>query len=175
MGLFSQFIIYGQFIAERYTYVPNVAFCILLTSFITSPIIYTIIVTLYFYRSLTYVPAYKSNQNLFSYGISQFPRCPENYNNLGSFFIERGDHYSAIKPMLLAERLTVGNKFGIYVQLANIYSKCRQYQEGFKWTTKALDIAPLNEIAPLMEQRNELERRLYRVQKYNKELVEMQL
>ena len=77
--------------------------------------------------------------------------------------------------MLLAEKLTVGNKFGIYVQLASIHAKLRQYQTAFNYTNKSLEIAPLNEISNLMGQRDELQRRMYRVEKYNKELVEMKL
>ena len=175
IALFSQFIIYGQFVTERYTFIPNVFFCILVCSFIEHIIPYTILMTLYFYRSLIYIPAWKSNQNLFSYGIAQFPECPENYNNLGCFYQERGEYFSAINPMLLAEKLSVGNKFGIYVQLASIHSKLKQYSKASKWINKALDIAPLDRMQDLMENRNEIERRMYRVQSNEKQLAEMKI
>lgn len=176
MGLFSQFIIYGQFVSERYTFIPNVFFCILMCSFLEQqPFILTVLLTLYFYRSLIYIPAWKSNQNLFSYGISQFPQCPENYNNLGCYYQERGEYYSAIQPMLLAEKLAEGNRFNIYVQLASIHAKVRHYSIAYKWNKLALDIAPLDKIRGLMEDRKKIEIRMYRVEQYSKQLAEMKI
>lgn len=159
IGLFSQFIILGQFVTERYTVIANVFFCALMAKVLPYEL-FLIIAVLYFCRSLSYIPAWKDNERLFGYSSTQFPESAENWVNFGSYYIERGDHFTAIKPLLLAERLTEGNKYGIYVDLANCYASGGFFQKALMWTEKALGCATLDKIGEMIEQKKRLENKL---------------
>jgi len=172
IGVFSGYVQYGQFVTERYTQLANVFFCVLMSKFLPYEL-FLIVGTLYFCRSLIYIPAWKSNERLFAYSTTQFPECPENYVNLASHYIERKNSFSAIKPLLVAEKMTVGNKYGIWVDLANCYAVNGFFQKALYYTNKSLEEAPKDKIGVMTEQRNDLERRIYKMQRSNKELKKM--
>lgn len=172
IGVFSQWIILGQFVTERYTHLANVAWCVLLSQFLPFEA-FLVVCTLYFCRSMGYLPAWRSNERLFGYGTVQFPECGENWVNYGSYYIDRGDKFSAIKPLLMAERTVKGDKYGIYVDLANCYASGGFYQKALDWTNKALEVATKDKVGGMIEQRNELERKIYKMQRGQKELKRM--
>lgn len=159
IGVFSQIVMYGQFIAERYTLLANVFFCVIASQILTGPAFW-IISTLWFTRSLSYIPAWKTNERLFAYGTSQFPCTVENWTNLSSYYLERGRKFDAIKPLLMAERVIEGDKFGVTANIAACYADCGFYEKAYEWITKAINISPKDKIKGLMEDREELERRI---------------
>lgn len=143
MGLWSQFIMYGQFIAERYTYIPNVFFCVMMVRFLSPcPILYWILASLYFYRSHIYIPAWKHNINLFSYSVSSFPGANENYNNLGRIYKERGELNLAIKCFLLAIKYNHDDPFNLYLNTVGCYNQMYEYDKALHYLQKALLMAP---------------------------------
>jgi len=172
IGVFSGYVQYGQFVTERYTQLANVFFCVLMSKFLPYEL-FLIVGTLYFCRSLIYIPAWKSNERLFAYSTTQFPECPENYNNLASHYMERGNSFSAIKPLLVAERLTEGDKYGIYVNLANCYGVNGFHQKALDYTDKAINAAPADEVSVLFKQRNKLKDRIDTVHNNREQLQKM--
>jgi len=172
IGLFSQFIILGQFVTERYTMAANVFFCVLMTAILPYEL-FLVLAVLYFCRSLSYIPAWKDNERLFGYSASQFPDCAENWVNFASYYIERGDHFTAIKPLLLAERLAQGNKYGIYVDLANCYASGGFFEKALLWTDKALECATLDKVTEMIEQKDRLKSKITLMEHGKKRLKKM--
>lgn len=130
IGIFSQFTTFGQFITERYMYLANVGFCLLIATFLAPyPIIYAVLVTLWFYRSHIYIPAWKHNINLFSYSISAFPYTPENYNNVAAYYIENKQWSKAIEPLLLVIKYGEGGKDKNYANLANCFVNTKRFDK----------------------------------------------
>jgi hypothetical protein len=172
IGVFGQFIIYGQFVTERYTHLANVWFCVLMSKFLPYELFW-VVCTLYFCKSLLYIPVFKSNERLFGHSATQFPEAGENWVNFGSYYIERGKTFEAIKPLLLAERLVEGDKYGVYVDLANCYAQNGFFQKALEWTEKALGVATKDKVGVMTEQRDDLERKVYKMQIGNRELKRM--
>jgi tetratricopeptide (TPR) repeat protein len=89
---FSQFKLLGQFVAERYLYLPNVGICLIMATLVgNNPILLTILATLYFYRAHLYIPAFKNIESLYKYGIRDYPESVTNYCNLGERKLHIGE------------------------------------------------------------------------------------
>lgn len=155
IGIHSQFTLLGMVMAERYMFIANVFFCLLVATYLSPyPILFTILATLWFYRSHLYVPAWKHNANLFSYSISAFPYTPENYGNLAGYYMQKGDYQKSIQPLLLQAKYGVGNKLGIWINLASCYGHLGRLEASLHCTEEALKICKDSHRLPkLMEQR----------------------
>jgi len=156
MGVFSQFIIMGQFVAERYTFLPMIGMCMILCSFLEQfhTIYFTILATIWFMVSLDYVGAYKNNEHLFSYSFSSFPEAGENPNNLGNIYLDKKQWHKAIQPFLLAIRLSKGNLWNIHANLACCYGNCGWKDKALLHTVEALKTCPLDKREELAYQRD---------------------
>lgn len=178
IGIFSQFTIMGQFITERYTYLSNVAFCVIVSKVLAPyPTLFTIVATLYFCRSLQYIPAWKDNKTLFSYSISQFPKAPENYNNLASYYLDYKQFYEALKPLLLAYNNTSGARYNIIANLASTYGRLGEFKKALDYTLEARrqPDCPKDQIEALSVQEQNLRLRLQRVNDNKRVLKKMKI
>lgn len=85
---FSQFKLLGQFIAERYLYLPNIGLALIIAAALKPfPYAFTVLLTLYIYRYHLYIPAFKDIESLYKNGIRNYPECVANYCNLGERFL----------------------------------------------------------------------------------------
>ena len=140
IGIYSQFTTLGQFIAERYTLIANIGWCVILATLLKGhPVLLAIVATLYFCKSLEYIPAYRHNKRLFTYSIASFPYAPENYVNYSSYLLEQGDYWGAMRPLQCAIEFGLGNKDKLYNNMANCCIAVRQYDKGAYWTKMAID------------------------------------
>ena len=149
IGIFSQFTTFGQFVAERYTHIANAGFCALMAAFIGNPVIFAVYAALLFCRSWEYTPAYIHNRDLFMYGANSFPHAQENYVNLSSHYMERGNFSQALLVLLKALR-----KGGMFNHKVNInaslcYEKMENYSQSVIHAKAALGNCPEKEIKPL--------------------------
>ena len=174
LGLFSQYTYYGQFITERYTYLANVGICLIFSTFLAPyEITYAILATLWFCKSLDYVKAWRTNETLFSYSISNFPEAPENYNNLGSLYLDKREYHKAIQPLLLAMKFSKGNLTNIHTNLANCFGNCGHHEKALAHTVEAMKTCPTDKKVALSKQRDELEQTVRRIHRNRKELRKM--
>lgn len=139
IGVFSQFTTFGMFVAERYMVLANVGFVMIVAAYFQgNTVALSIIATLYACKSWSYIRAYKNNVALFSHSISAFPGTPENYNNLASFYLERGEKEKAISPLLCALQLTTVHSPGLHINLANCYAKVGYFQKALFHNQEAI-------------------------------------
>lgn len=171
IGIFSQFTTFGMFVAERYMYVANVAICVLIALYLPQDGLYcTIVAVSWFWLSFNYIRAYKSNMTLCMHSISAFPETPENYNNLASHYLERGDKIKAIEPLLCALQLTTVHSPGLHMNLANCFAQAGMFTKALHHTEEALKYCAENDKEPLNRQRNDLLDRLRKISINKKEL-----
>jgi len=138
IGIFSQFTTFGQFVAERYTYIANIAFCMLVAALVGSnTVVLAVIATLWFCRSLEYIPAWKHNKDLFYYSIKHFPACAENYVNVSSYYLERKEWRHAINPLVYALKNAQGDKTSIHYNLSSCYEQNMQFDLAVKHCEEA--------------------------------------
>lgn len=142
IALFSQYVNLGQFIAERYTLVANVCFCVIVARFIVNPVIYAVVVCFWFYRSHLYIKTFKNLETLYTNGILSFPQAPENYNNLGSYYVNCQRYAEALRPLFYGLQLSRGNKSNIHIQIARCYQAKRDYKSALEHIDKALIDCP---------------------------------
>lgn len=174
IGVFSQFIVFGQFVAERYVYIATVGFCLILTRFLEpTPIIYWILTSLWFYRSHLYVPAWKHNEQLFAYGVSSFPEAEENYNNLALVYIERGKHHRAITPLLCALKLCEGDKSAIHIDLYNCYIRSYEFERALLHLEEALKTCRKDQESNLKLLRIDLQDKVRKLRRNKKQLCQI--
>ena len=175
--IFSQFVIFGQFSSERYTYLANVAFCVFVAHIVPNDVVLAVLVTAYFFRSYEYIPAFKHNRNLFSYSITQFPDAPENYNNLASYYLDLNNPFEAIKPLIAAEKLSLGKKYRIHANLAACYGMLgdrtgdvNYYKEAYRWMEIASADAPTDRMEILQEKKQMVKNRIIEMERSGKKI-----
>lgn len=142
MGIFSNYIIIGQSFTERYTFIPAIAFCVLMSHTLSDPILYAIYATLLFYRSHIYIPSFKDVNTLFSQSISAFPYAEENYNNYARWLFEHGEWMEAIKYFRVAIALANGSKFQLFANLMTCYNSIQRYDEALYCCNEAMKQCP---------------------------------
>lgn len=171
IGVFSQFTTYGMFIAERYMVLANVGFCLVICSYFEhSKEALIVLATLWFCKSWSYIRAYKNNLSLLSHSISSFPGTPENYNNLASHYLERGQRDKAIEPLLCALHLSTNKSSGTHINLANCFASCGYYQKALFHTEEALKYCGEDIKESLNQQRNELIDKLGKIEQNKRTL-----
>ena len=100
---FTQWKVLGQFVAERYMYLPLIGFCLIVAQ-LPWPIVIVLAGT-YLYRSNKYIPAFFDITALYRNGIEQFPNCVSNYVNLAERNLHLGKLFEAYK--LLKQGLAI--------------------------------------------------------------------
>ena len=128
MLLFSQWISLGQYVSERYTFLANVAFCVIMSKFLqffvpmyTSMVMYTLLCTLWLYRTHLYIPMWKDDLVLFSISSLAFPRAPDNFNNVGSYYLRKGHPEKAVEALEMGFRLARKNTWKNHANLSGAY------------------------------------------------------
>lgn len=146
-SVFSQVIILGQTIAERYMLLPNIGLSLIIATLLKDhPILLTILLTTYFWRTYVYIPAFKSNESLFGNSITQFPFCPGNYNNYGRYLYEKFIKTRNIDLLARARNVflsgigvTQGNKSMLWANLSNLYSVDGKWENALECCERALE------------------------------------
>jgi len=165
IGVFSQFTTYGMFIAERYMVLANVGFCLIISAYFKdNPTALWVITTLWTCKSWSYIRAYKSNLNLLSHSISAFPGTPENYNNLASHYLERGQRDKAIEPLLCSLHLTTVNSPGTHINLSNCYASVGHFQKALYHNEEAIRCCSEDLKEALIKQGKDLKERLEKIE-----------
>lgn len=137
---FTQWKVLGQFVAERYMYVPLIGWAVILSSALSSPYalpIFSVILALYIYRSHKHIQSFKNIETLYENGIEQFPNCISNYVNLAERKLHTGKAYEAYK--LLKRGLEIDPKsFLCHANLAAYWLGINEMEMGEYHTRKAL-------------------------------------
>ena len=160
----------GQFVTvERYSVLANVAFAVILSKILVNPILFTIICSLYFSKSYIHTRRYRTNETLFAYAMHSQPNCPENFNNLGNYYMDKGQLSNAVRPLQVAEILTDGDKFRIYASLMQCYKTTRNYGKALEYANKALGSnCPEDRHDEILGFRNDLYNKILTIKKHNK-------
>ncbi len=138
---FTQWKVLGQFVAERYLYLPMVGYILILTKlFSLHPLMLipmAIVVGGYIWRSNKYVPAFKNIETLYENGIQQYPNCISNYVNLAERKLHTGKLYDAYK--LLKQGLDMDPKsFLCHANMAAYWLAINKPEMGMYHTQMAL-------------------------------------
>ena len=135
---FSQYKLLGQFVAERYLYLPNVGICLILGTMLAShPILLAILATAYAYRSHLYIPAFQNIENLYKNGIQNFPNCVSNYANLGERWLHIGETLKAYR--ILEEGLKLDpESFLCHTNIAAYWITVKDYEKAKYYTELAV-------------------------------------
>lgn len=171
MGIFTNFVTLGQFVSERYTFLANVALCVMVAKVLPHDL-YLILATIWFCRSYDYTKSYKHNSDLFSQSISSFPKSPENYTNYSSYLLERNPprYLDAIKPLRIAIQLAHGNKWMLHSSLGKCYYHMNDPVKSLEHIREAMrtcnDLKAKNDLRDIAFKVNEDCRKLNR-RKYN--------
>jgi hypothetical protein len=152
--IFSQVVSFGQFWSERYTYLANVAWAVVVAKMLAGhDVILAVYCTVLACISWGYVPAYRDNGNLFSHGIRCFPKQKANYINLSMWYFKKKMWRDSIKPLVCALHLADGEKRGIYINLANAYANEGEWETALGYTDLALQQCLPKDREKLLEQR----------------------
>lgn len=148
IGPFCQFKSLGQFIAERYSYLPNIGIAIILaTAFGSHLILFTILVTLYLYRSHLYIPAYRHMKDLYLDGMRNYPECVTNYANLAENYIQNEEKLKCYQ--MLSEGLKLDpDCFLLHCNLAAYWIQVNNIPRAIMHSKKACEVhAPMKDMA----------------------------
>lgn len=137
---FSQFKVLGQFVAERYVYLPAIGWYLILGSALASyPILLAIVLGLYILRSHLYIPAYKNIESLYADGIKNFPDCLANYANLGERYIHTGRLLEG--KAILQKGIDLDNdNFLCYTNTAAFWVQVKNLPKALYYTEKAIEL-----------------------------------
>jgi len=137
---FTQWKVLGQFVAERYLYLPMIGWTLMLTSLLSSTVafpLFVVVVGLYIYRTNKYIPAFKNIETLYENGIENYPKCISNYVNLAERKLHIGKFYDGYK--LLKYGLTLDPKsFLCHANLAAYWLGINRPEQGKYHTEMAI-------------------------------------
>lgn len=137
---FSQFKMLGQFVAERYAYLPNIGIAIILSTFLSNhPVLFTIFVTLYLYRSHLYISAYRHMKDLYKDGIRNYPECVTNYANLAEMYLQAGETLKAYQTLEEGFKLDP-DCFLLHCNMAAYWIGVNNIERGIAHTRRAVDV-----------------------------------
>lgn len=137
---FSQFKMLGQFIAERYSYLPNIGIAILIgTALANHPYLYTIVASLYAYRSHLYVPAYRHMKDLYLDGIRNYPECVTNYANLAEYYIQAGETLKCYQTLNDGFKLDP-DCFLLHCNMAAYWIRVNNLERGLSHSKRAIEV-----------------------------------
>jgi tetratricopeptide (TPR) repeat protein len=162
----------GQYVTERYTALANVAFCVML-SMVLPTNLFIIVATVYFLVSYRYVTAYKCNTDLYAQGMYTNPLAAENYGNLAQWYLERKDYRRAVEPLVMAEKLSRGYKYPIYVNLAKCLLNEKMFEQALHYLKMAILVCPNSDKESLQREVGIIEGKLSKSQKLAKQWSEL--
>lgn len=137
---FSQFKMLGQFIAERYSYLPNVGIAIFLGTLLEPhPYLFTIVTTLFLYRSHIYIPAYRHMRDLYLDGIKQYPDCVTNYANLAELYLQSGEPLNAYNTLQKGFQLDP-DCFLLHCNMAAYWIQVNNLDRGLQHSRRAVEV-----------------------------------
>ncbi len=140
IGPFSQFKMLGQFIAERYAYLPNVGIAVLIATALDKyPVAYAIVATLYLYRSHMYIPAFSHMKQLYLDGMRNYPECVTNYANLAEMYLQSGEHLKAYQTLEEGFKLDP-DCFLLHCNMAAYWIQVNNLERGLLHTNRALEV-----------------------------------
>lgn len=137
---FSQFKMLGQFVAERYAYLPQIGIAIILSTALSShPIIFAIVCTLYLYRSHIYINAYRHMKDLYLDGIRNYPECVTNYANLAELYLQSGETLRAYQTLEEGFKLDP-DCFLLHCNMAAYWIGVNNIERGIAHTRRAVEV-----------------------------------
>ena len=140
IGPFCQFKVLGQFVAERYIYLPSIGWYVILGNALAAyPILLWTVVILYAIRTHFYIPAYEKIESLYESGIRNIPDCLANYANLGERYIHVGRLLDG-KDILQRGLDIEPENFLCYCNTAAFWVQVRDIQKGIYYTEKAIEL-----------------------------------
>ena len=160
IGPFSQFKVLGQFVAERYMYLPSIGWYLILGNALAPyPILLWLVIGLYVVRSHFYIPAYKSIESLYEDGIRNHPECLANYANLGERYIHTGRLLEGRDVLQKGIDLDANN-FLCYTNMAAFWIQVRDIKKGIYYTEKSIEFgkikSSLHIVNAMRNQRSEI-------------------
>ena len=134
---FTQFKVLGQFVAERYLYLPQIGIYLIIANVLSNyPHAFIALITLYIYRSHLYIPSFKSITNLYKNGIQNDPQCISNYANLGERYLHLKQTQRALR--LFQDGLKIDNMdFLCHTNLAAYWISVKSYHMALFHTSMA--------------------------------------
>jgi len=136
---FSQFKVLGQFVAERYLYLPSIGFYLILAGALSShPVLLFTVLFLYALRAHRYIPAYECMESLYLDGIKNQPQCLANYANLGERHIHMGRLWEG-KEVLYKGLQIDSDNFLCYTNIAAYWVQVKDLQKGIYFTQKSIE------------------------------------
>ncbi len=137
---FSQFKMLGQFVAERYAYLPQIGIAIILGTYLnTHPYLFTILVTLYAYRTHVYLRAYRHMKDLYKDGIRNYPECVTNYANLAEIYLQAGETLKAYQILEEAFKIEP-DCFLLHCNMAAYWIGVNNLERGIIHSRRAVEV-----------------------------------
>ncbi len=150
IGAFSQFKFLGQFVAERYLYLPLIGICALVGEVVAAyPVIVAVISTALVYRTLQYIPAWKDMRAFYEHDVQAYPEYGMALSNLAQHIIFGGieDVNRAYTLLLKAERVSKPC-YELKANMAVVLIRLQQWKAAYTYTVEAMKYAEgkVNEI-----------------------------
>lgn len=166
---FSQFKVLGQFVAERYVYLPMIGWCLILGSALAPyPLLLAVVTALYIIRSHFYIFAYEKMETLYEDGMRNFPDCMANYANLGERYIHTGRLQEGRETLEKGLKLDNDN-FLCFTNLAAFWINVKNIQKGIYYTEKSIEMGKVKSSITIVRAMQEQLRNLIEFEKKHRE------
>lgn len=138
---FTQWKVLGQFVAERYLYIPLVGVSLIFSQIFSihplAVILMAPVIVYYVWRSHKYIPSFKNIESLYENGIKEYPNCISNYVNLAERRLHTGKSFEAYKLLIEGLRLDP-DSFLCHANMAAYWLSINQPERGRWHTEKAI-------------------------------------
>jgi len=163
MAVHSQWGLQGQFIAQRYLYLPMIGLCVIVGTILQQyPYALTAVVTFLVIRTHLFIPAWRHQEALNMNDIENFPENPRVWVNASQYYLTQyNGRFSSLKRFhevgsWLHRALSMGDSYPVHVNLCAWYRSCRQYDKSIEHIDKAIEcIGKDNPFTPTLQKQKE--------------------
>lgn len=122
-SIFSNIITAMQSVSERYTFIPNLGFCLVIAYYLLPyPILSALLIGIYLMRTWAHLPTFNSETQFYWSNFFNFPDSEVALGNLGVTYMNGGYPGMAVDTWLMASRINPDYDVPWY----NLFSAFRQ-------------------------------------------------
>ena len=153
IAAFTPYVLLGQYVAERYMYLPLIGLCAVAGSVLVAyPVLLAVCVTTLVYRTLLYIPAWKTIQALYKNDADMLPNSPMALSQYAQSVIFEGEEglMTAYIYLTRAEKLSQ-RYFEIFANMGVVWILRKRGNDAIAYIKKAMSLSSPSVTKPVLD------------------------
>lgn len=153
IAAFTPYVLLGQYVAERYMYLPLIGLCAVAGTVLAAhPVLLAVCVTTLAYRTLLYIPAYRTIQDLYKNDADTWPNSPMSLCQYAQSVIFEGEHGLMTAYIYLARAEKLSQKyFEVFANMGVVWILRKRGNDAVAYIKKAMSLSSPSVTKPVLD------------------------